>query len=206
LRRKLFTLTLAFTILIIAGTVLFLMSYHIVSTGGGLVLIPKQHLSFTDTIVKLDKILARYNDANYMSRKQDAYLVERLIRKGLIAPKDPVTAKTEEQAPQRPSQLNTVRTMLDKYYREHPVGDGWNLRVTQKDSHVYIVATIPFKQATAIRNSSPYKKLKLAKALCPGESEEIWELINPGEYIHVQFENKGESGDEGAVFIVCDCN
>jgi hypothetical protein len=201
LRQKLFTVTWTLINWIIVGVVLFFLSFHIVSTKEGSVYIPKQHLSFADTMVNLDDMLTRYNEADFASRMQDVYLVERLIREGLITKKDPATEKAAEQSPAPPpSRLYEARALLDDYFRENPVGDGWYFRVYQVESSVNIIATIPYKQATEIMRYPPDRKRQLARAICPVRAHEVWKLVKPGEQIIVQLETKD------TIFYECDCN
>jgi hypothetical protein len=200
LRQKLFTVTWTLINWIIVGVVLFFLSFHIVSTKEGSVYIPKQHLSFADTMVNLDDMLTRYNEADFASRMQDVYLVERLIREGLIIKKDPTEEKTAEQSPAPPpSRLYEARALLDDYFRENPV-EGWYFRVDQGESSVNIIATIPYKQATEIMRYPPYRQRELARAVCPEKTHEVWKLIKPGEQIIVQLETKEN------IFYKCDCN
>jgi hypothetical protein len=75
-------------IVLIAGLLLFLLGFHIVIYSGGVTLIPKEHLSFSETIVDVDDIIRQYNTRDLGERLRgegvNMYLVRKLEDKGII--------------------------------------------------------------------------------------------------------------------------
>ena len=75
-------------ILLIAGLLLFILGFHIVMYPGGVTLIPKKHLSFSETIVDVDEIIHQYNARGLGERLRgegvNMYLVRKLEAKGII--------------------------------------------------------------------------------------------------------------------------
>jgi hypothetical protein len=74
--------------LVIAAVVMFLLSFHIVSGSNGIMLIPKDHLSFSETFISVDAIISAYNDRDLAQRIRgdgvNMHLVNKLKEKGLI--------------------------------------------------------------------------------------------------------------------------
>jgi len=65
--------------------ILSLMYFHIVDTNnGGTILIPKEHMSFNNTFIDLNKWLKDYNEANFYSKTNYSYLDDQFKKRGLI--------------------------------------------------------------------------------------------------------------------------
>jgi hypothetical protein len=94
----------------VAGTggiivvLLLLLSFHIVTYPGGFVVISKEHLSLADTMLSLNEILQRYNNASLIQRVTgvavNIHLLTELKRKGLL--KDLTSEDKNAQATQAP--------------------------------------------------------------------------------------------------------
>ena len=75
---------------IVAGVLilLFLLGFHIVIYSGGVTLIPKEHLSFSETIVHVEDIIRQYNNRDFgqvlRGERVNLYLVRKLEDKGII--------------------------------------------------------------------------------------------------------------------------
>lgn len=75
---------------IVVGIVilLFLVGFHIVMYSGGVTLIPKEHLSFSETIVDVDDLIRQYNNRDFgqilRGEGVNLYLVRKLEDKGII--------------------------------------------------------------------------------------------------------------------------
>lgn len=84
-------------ILLITGMILFLLCFHIVIHSGAIALIPKEHLSFSETFVDVDKIIRQYNRRNFAERLRgegvNIYLVRKLEEKGIIETRPSSTAE-----------------------------------------------------------------------------------------------------------------
>jgi hypothetical protein len=67
---------------------LFLVGFHIVTYSGGITLIPKEHLSFSETIVDVEDIIRQYNNRDFgqvlRGEGVNLYLIRKLEDKGII--------------------------------------------------------------------------------------------------------------------------
>ena len=68
----------------IVALVIFLLSFHIVFYSGGTTIIAKDHLTFSDTIIDVDKFLKDYNESDILQRARKAHIVGELEKKKLI--------------------------------------------------------------------------------------------------------------------------
>jgi hypothetical protein len=105
----------------VAALLLFLLSFHIVSYDGRLAVFPKQGLTFADTVVDVDQVIAQYNTRSLVERLRgegvNEYLINKLENKGFISTESRVPSFSEPDGLTSPTSPPPPKVTMAEYNR-----------------------------------------------------------------------------------------
>ncbi len=90
---------------------------------------------------------------------------------------------------------------VDNYYRDYPIGGGWDLRQVYVDGNKIVVKfRLPDNQAQGIMANGSRQQFKMVGSIaCPSKLEAIWSMLSSRQDIEI------EAMYGTTVFIDCSC-